>query len=119
MDENSILKKENSEEMKEKILHRLNHILNDHISEIPDEMVSYNDPNYHKYKVRGNWFQGALATLEHASILKLIPEDVYEEASELAKSWRERHVTDDVRTSKDEIDGMDNILKRAIEIIEN
>lgn len=49
---------------KEKYLARLRHLRNDYLDEIPPERVKLSDPNYYKYKVRGNYFDHVVSTLE-------------------------------------------------------
>lgn len=117
MKENLSLNNKNEE--KSELLTMLNDILVNSINEIPKEIVDRKDPNYHKYKVRGNWFTVAFNLIQFANKSKYIPEDFYKEVLEFINVWHKNHHNDSVMTTKEEIDTMDSFLIKTKEYIEN
>ncbi|MFA6274005.1 MAG: hypothetical protein WC662_02485 [Candidatus Paceibacterota bacterium] len=122
MKENSL---ENKITKKEELLTQIDSFLNDYSNEIPEKMAhdlisspSSFGEKYYKLKVRVNWFTGFLGYLELAYHEKFIPEDFWIEIIDFIKRFKENHKKDSDRTTKEQIDEADNLLKRAKEIIE-
>lgn len=123
MDEGLIKQKTESESRTE-LLSRVNYLLNDCSNEMSQEIVTHKDPNYYKYKVRGNWFHKCLGFIEQAVRLNYAPPEFLAEVLDFIKAWKKRHYENPepkriVKTTKEEIDTMDNFLKRTKEFIEN
>ena len=55
--------KEKSLSPKEQRLADLKHLRYDFLDDLPPEKVTHADPDYHRYKCRGNYFQGVVDTL--------------------------------------------------------
>lgn len=103
-------------EKKKDLLKQIDYLLNDWLNEIPENLIngSFESKNF---KVRTNWFDGVLHTIEESE--QLLPESFKLELYNFIKSFKERrNDSDETRTTKEEIDTVDSILKRAKEYIE-
>ena len=103
-------------EKKKDLIKRIDNLLNDYSNEIPENLIngSFKIKNF---KVRTNWFSGVLNTIEDSE--QLLPESFKLELYDFIKSFKEkRKDSDEIRTNKEEIDIVDNFLKRAKEYIE-
>ncbi|MDP3994437.1 MAG: hypothetical protein Q8P91_01220 [bacterium] len=56
--------KEKSLSPKEQRLADLKHLRHDFLDDLPPEKVTFADPNYYRYKCRGNYFQGVVGVLD-------------------------------------------------------
>lgn len=113
MNENLIPKNEKNESLK-----GIDNLLNNFLNEIPDELINGSEKENHIYKVRVNWFNGVFNALERAYLMKLLSEDFRKEVHVFFEEFKESHKKDSDRTTKEEIDKADDLLKRAKEIIE-
>ncbi len=103
----------------------IDHLLNDFSNEIPEKMArelieggSNFGSEYYKLKVRINWFHGVLSTLESAYYKGFLPEDFWKEITDFIKKFKESHIKTSDRTTKEEIEKADDLLRRAKEFIE-
>lgn len=103
----------NPEAEKKELIGKIDSFLNDFTNDIPEELVKLDDPNYYKYKVRVNWFQGVSYILESATNKQLISEGLKNEVAVFFDNFKERHAVKDVRTTKEEIEKAENLLKKV------
>lgn len=90
--------------------------------EIPKEIVTGKNEENYKYKVRINWFAAIKNSFQSAALMNIFPEDFNEEYTKFFRTYDERMASDKgrpVRTTKEEIDTANNLLKKAQEIINN
>ncbi|QQR50152.1 hypothetical protein IPF86_03680 [Candidatus Nomurabacteria bacterium] len=89
--------------------------------EIPEQIVHGDNPKNYKYKVRGNWLAGVRTALQNAALLKMFPEDFNTEWKSFYKAWDQKmkESNSTARTTKEEIDIVNNFLIKAQEIISN
>ncbi len=100
---------------KDKYLERLRWFRNRFIDELPPEKLSRNDSNYHRYKCRGNYFQGVAATLERiiADGMILSPELVSKIEQFHLLAFEEKDFSEFV--TQEEIDKVNKLLDEIIE----
>lgn len=110
-------------ERAKKHIKRLRHLLEDFSNEIPDQIIS----GAGNYKVRGLWFSGFIGTIDKAvSECKVTDEEFsrdldnfHNKYQQRRKEHRENPQALYVRTTKEEIDTADSLLKRLIEKLQN
>lgn len=109
------------EDWKSIYLQRFKDLHDNFSNEIPEEMLNGLNPENHKYKVRGNWFASVKNNFSNAERMNMFPEDFNKEWHEFFAAYSKRMLgsTYKVRTTKEEIDVANNLLKRAQELLIN
>lgn len=115
------------EEWKETFLKHFKNFHDDYIDEIPDHIVHGNNPENHKYKVRGNWFAAVRNSLDNAAHLNMFPEEFNQEWKNFFIKWGDKKPETDedeigvknILNTKEEIDTVNSFLLKAQEIISN
>jgi hypothetical protein len=115
------LKIKTPEDWKSIYLQRFKDYHDNYSDEIPNEIINGENPENHKYKVRGNWFAAVKNSLENAALMKMLPEDFNEECRIFFREYGKRMLEGNeiVRTTKEEIDIVNNLLLKAQQIISN
>ncbi len=116
-----------NEKIREQIRH-LTALLEDYSDEIPEQMISGSG----NYKVRGNWWQGFFDSMDYAiqecgatdTSIKTETDAFYEKFRQRRQEWRDAISAgtaqgDFLRTTKEEIDTANQLLKRLIENLQN
>jgi len=116
-----------TEKIREQIRH-LTALLEDHSDEIPERRISGSG----NYKVRGNWWQSFFDSMDYAIMECLVSDPTikaetnsfYERFSKRRQDWRDAASAgtaqdDFLRTTKEEIDTANNLLRRLIENLQN
>ena len=118
-----IRNKEENEKLKQRFLDYSEELLNDYSNEIPVEMLSGLKEKDHKYKVRGNWFISIRNWFTNLEMEKIyFPDDFIEEYKTFFKNFQQSHKpinNVEQRTTKEEIDKADDLLRRAQEYVRN
>lgn len=103
-------------ENKKNLIKQINSLLSDYSNKIPDTII-HGDAENINFKVRTNWFTGVVNTLENSE--ELLPENLKLELYDFIESFKNRrNGNDDTKTTKEEIDIVDNLLKKVKEYIE-
>ncbi len=113
------LQSKTPEDWKNIYLQRFKDFHDNFSDEIPEEMINGENPENHKYKVRGNWFAGVRNSLDFIASQNLFPEDFNEEWRSFFKAYGKRMTesNENIRTTKEEIDTVNNLLKKAQELL--
>ena len=86
--------------------------------ELPEEMIIGN-PKYGKHKFRGNWFQGVFSNCRFIARMKN-DERFMQEIEGMRKKFSDRHHAEsiNVKTTREEIDEADALIKKALALVE-
>jgi len=95
-------------------LGRLKWFRNDFIDDLPIEKVSPQDPNYYKYKCRGNFFQGVVADLSNIIDEGIIKDDKIISAIEEFLKYATEEIDFSKFTTKENIRRVNEILDLVI-----
>lgn len=91
---------------------------NDYIDDLPEEIVTFEDPNYYKYKCRGNWWHGVLLNLNYLESILPAPDAELQSAINEFKGYIEGlDYKNGKRRTREEIDGANERLDRLIELL--
>lgn len=93
-------------------LHSLRH---DFLDELPKEMVALSDPNYHRYKCRGNYFQAVVANFENILSGGFITGELADRLHAFIRQVEDRDWKR--KTTKQEIDEVNKLLDETIAAI--
>lgn len=117
------LRENKTEKIREQIRH-LTALLEDHSDEIPERMISGSG----NYKVRGNWWQSFFDSMDYAILecgasdltIKTDTDAFYERFKKRRQGWLDAVSAgtaqgDFLKTTKEEIDTANNLLRRMIE----
>lgn len=80
-------------------------------NELPEEFTLGN-PAYGRHKFRGNWFQGAISTIKVIAS-SCADVELLKSANDFAK--RRRQKDPNAKTTREEIDEVDQLIRRALE----
>lgn len=107
----------NKQEQNEYFLKEIDVLLN--VSEeIPERMIDGSQIDK-DYKVRTNWFAGVVHLLEYAINKNMLEQEFRVEIKKFIKIFKSRHINDKIRTTYEEIEMGNQLLRKAKNYIEN
>ncbi len=102
------------QEIKLKYLQDFHAFRYDHLDDLPPQRVMLDDPNYHRYKCRGNFWNAVASRLENLRDFKIVDDP---KINGLIQFLREQGPRESKFATKEDIDKINEILDQAIEML--